>query len=112
MNSDNTITVNNSHNSNDATEIRSPESLCNVTNDLFADDASLYTTNKDITVIEKSLQKSLNLTAEWCKSNRMVIHPDKTKCMVFNKTGRNIRCDIKTNGMLITSVREYKYLGF
>ena len=32
--------------------------------------------------------------------------------MVFNKTGRHIRCDIKTNGMLITSVREYKYLGF
>ena len=36
----------------------------------------------------------------------------KTKCMVFDKTGRRIRCNIRTNGMLITSVREYKYLGF
>ena len=42
----------------------------------------------------------------------LTINEDKTKCMVFNKTGRQIRCNIKCNGMTITSVREYKYLGF
>ena len=30
----------------------------------------------------------------------------------INKTGRNIRCNIKINSMLFTSVREYRYLGF
>jgi len=44
--------------------------------------------------------------------NGLKINVDKTKCMVFNKTGRHIRCNIKINNMTITSVREYKYLGF
>ena len=44
--------------------------------------------------------------------NGLKINVEKTKCMVFNKTGRHIRCHIKINNMIITSVREYKYLGF
>ena len=56
---------------------------CNVTNDLFADDGSLYTSSKNIEAVEASLQKSLDLTLDWCDSNRMLVHPDKTKCMII-----------------------------
>ena len=40
------------------------------------------------------------------------INVDKTKCMVFNKSGRHIRCAIPCGNTVINSTREYKYLGF
>ena len=87
----------------------------NVTNDLFADDASLYSVNKDFTIIEKSLQKSLDLTADWCKNNRMVIHPDKTKCMVI-ATRQKLQRDPITLKLLIgqkqiDQVKQHRVLG-
>ena len=36
---------------------------------------------------------------------------DKTKCMIFNKTGRLIRRDFFIGDSKIENVREYKYLG-
>ena len=50
---------------------------------LFADDSTFHTSNKSIEVINDSLQKSLNITNEWCYINRMKIHSDKTKSMVI-----------------------------
>ena len=32
--------------------------------------------------------------------------------MIFNKTGRHIRCNLPCGKLTISSVREYKYLGF
>ena len=55
----------------------------NINNELSADDASIYSTNKDINIINKSLQISLNQALEWCNENSMVIHPDKTKSMII-----------------------------
>ena len=52
-------------------------------NELFADDASIYSTNKNIDIINKNLQLSLNLAEEWCNNNSMVIHPDKTTAMLI-----------------------------
>ena len=46
-------------------------------------DGSLYTSSKNIEAVEASLQKSLDLTLDWCDSNRMLVHPDKTKCMII-----------------------------
>ena len=73
---------------------------------LWADDLVMISESKE------GLTKMLQNLCDFSCQNGLKINQDKTKCMVFNKTGRNIRCDIKTNGMLITSVREYKYLGF
>ena len=73
---------------------------------LWADDLVMISESK------KGLTKMLQNLSDFSTKNGLTINQDKTKCMVFNKTGRHIRCDIKTNGMLITSVREYKYLGF
>ena len=72
---------------------------------LWADDLVMISESKE------GLTKMLQNLSDFSMKNGLTINQDKTKCMVFNKTGRHIRCD-KTNGMLITSVREYKYLGF
>ena len=61
---------------------------------------------------KEGLTKMLKNLSDFSKLNGLKINQDKTKCMVFNKTGRHIRCEIKCDDMLITSVREYKYLGF
>ena len=52
-------------------------------NTLFADDSSLYTSNKQISFINNTLQDSLVKTNVWCNKNSMIIHPDKTKSMII-----------------------------
>ena len=44
----------------------------NTTNDLFADDASLYTSNRDLDAIQNDLQDSINKANQWCNKNSMV----------------------------------------
>ena len=73
---------------------------------LWADDLVLISQSKE------GLTKMLNELSSFSTKNGLKINADKTKCMVLNKTGRHIRCNIKCNEMMITSVREYKYLGF
>ena len=93
----------------------SSDTQCNVTNDLFADDASLYSTNKDLKTLEKSLQKSLDLTTKWCKDNRMVIHPDKTKSMIIATRQKLQREPLKLKLSLgqkqIEQVQQHRVLG-
>ena len=73
---------------------------------LWADDLVMLSESKE------GLTEMLNDLSDFSSKNGLKINADKTKCMVFNKTGRHIRCNIKVDNMTITSVREYKYLGF
>jgi hypothetical protein len=61
---------------------------------------------------EKGLRGMLNALDEYCKENELQINTDKTKCMIFNKTGRLIRKSFSLNDTEIETVREFKYLGF
>ena len=73
---------------------------------LWADDLVMISETKE------GLTRMLEDLASFSSSNGLKINADKTKCMIFNKTGRHIRCNIRCSDMIITSVREYKYLGF
>ena len=44
--------------------------------------------------------------------NKLLINTDKTKIMIFNKTGRSINRLYYINGVQLENVRSYKYLGF
>ena len=107
--------VSNLSDANDVTTDTCLDISCDVTNDLFADDASLYTTNKDPIIIEKSLQKSLQLTTEWCEHNRMIIHPDKTKCMIISTRQKLQREPLHLKLFIgkqqIDQVNQHKVLG-
>ena len=72
---------------------------------IWADDVLLLSEN------EKDLQKSLDTLFEFCKENEISINVEKTKCMIFNKTGRLIRRDFFVGKNKLENVREYKYLG-
>ena len=61
---------------------------------------------------KEGLTKMLEKLRIFASENGLKMNADKTKCMVFNKNGRHIRCSIPCGDMLINSTREYKYLGF
>ena len=55
-------------------------------NSLFwADDIVLLAKN------EENLNEMINLIAVYCEGNTLTINCKKTKCMIFNKTGRHFR---------------------
>ena len=84
-------------------------------NDLFADDASLDTTHTNIQTIQNNLQDSINKASTWCDNNSMVIHPDKTKCMIITTrqkeqiTHPSLNLKLGTNS--IEQVQSHKMLG-
>ena len=100
---------------NDVADKNSLDKSCDVTNDLFADDASLYTSDKDLTMIEKSLQQSLDLASKWCEHSRMILHPDKTKCMIAatrQKLQRDPLClKLFIDKKKIEQVNQHRVLG-
>ena len=61
---------------------------------------------------ENGMNNMLKNLEEYTKANLIQINLDKTKCMIFNKTGRLIRRNFWLGNERIEMVREYKYLGF
>ena len=58
------------------------------------------------------LDKMLKMIAQYCDANELTINCKKTKCLIFNKTGRLLREKFFLNGNALENVRQYKYLGF
>ena len=50
--------------------------------------------------------------SNYMKKNRMEINSKKTKCMIFNKTGRLFRRSFKMGKEIIYTTKAYKYLCF
>ena len=86
-----------------------------VRNSPFADDSSLDTSGKTLKEIEVRLQKSITEVSDWCKKNRMCLHPEKTKCIVITtrqKHQRSPRCiKLEVNSETVTQVKEHRVLG-
>ena len=51
----------------------------------WADDIAMFSES------EKGLTKMLKTLEKYCDTNELTLNTDKTKCMIFNKTGRLIR---------------------
>ena len=60
---------------------------------------------------EGGLQSMLNHLSTYCKANGLEINKNKTKCMIFNKTGRLLRRKFYFARDKLENVRSYKYLG-
>ena len=73
---------------------------------IWADDILLFSEN------ELGLTRMLKTLEEYCNDNKLTINTEKTKCMIFNKTGRTIRKKFFLNDTKLEIVRTYKYLGF
>ena len=72
---------------------------------LWADDLLLVSDS------EEGLQSILNTLDKYCTANELLINSEKTKCMIFNKTGRLLRNRFFLGNVKLENVRVYKYLG-
>ena len=54
----------------------------------------------------------LKILEEYAGEHKLKINTDKTKVMIFNKTGRLMRRNYQINNVQLENVRSYKYLGF
>ena len=79
------------------------ETLCSI---IWADDLLLLSQS------EKGLNRLLSILNTYSKENLIEINVDKTKCMIFNKTGRHLRKTFLLGNNKIDTMKEYKYLGF
>ena len=61
---------------------------------------------------ENGLNTMLRNLMSYTEENSMQVNLDKTKCMIFNKTGRLIRRTFYFGDAKLEMVNEYKYLGF
>ena len=73
---------------------------------IWADDIILLSES------DKGLEYMLKEMEGYCKGNELLLNTDKTKVMIFNKTGRLIRKYFTFNNIQLETVRSYKYVGF
>ena len=55
---------------------------------IFADDTTVQKTAPSIDLINNGIAEDTLLIQRWCKQNRMVINPSKTKCMIIGSSQR------------------------
>jgi len=72
---------------------------------LWADDIILLSES------EEGLNTLLEELMVYSEINQLTVNTDKTKCMIFNKTGRLIRRNFYLGPTRLENVRSYKYLG-
>ena len=72
---------------------------------LWADDIILLSES------EAGLNTLLADLKTYSDTNQLKVNTDKTKCMIFNKTGRLIRRNFYLGTTRLENVRSYKYLG-
>lgn len=72
---------------------------------LFADDIIILSETKE------GLQNALNKLHDYCLKWRLIINPDKSKVMIFNKSGRLYNEVFTIGTHLLENVKEYAYLG-
>lgn len=91
--------------------IKNQNTLC----ELFADDSSIHTHSSNLSTVQLTLQHACDDVMQWCESNEMVLHPEKTQCMVITSRQKHQRqpliLDIKLSSNSLRQVHTHKVLG-
>ena len=87
----------------------------NISCDLFADDASIHTPDRDVDNINERLQKGLVTISAWCEHNSMVLNPKKTESMVIATRQRHqlspLALKLSVDSHPVAQVTEHRLLG-
>ena len=80
---------------------------------LFADDSTILSYGKNETDLEQNMQAAINMAQEWFLANRLSLHPDKTRSIIFLG---NSECSPILNGKKIKLIGDkdeptYRLLG-
>ena len=80
---------------------------------LLADDTNIFS-HKDTNTLFNTVNTELNTVSSWFNANKLTLHPDKTKFILFFPPRKkisetNIRVSI--NGNTVSRVSNTKFLG-
>ena len=93
-----------------------PMSLVHTLCDLFADDCTIHTSNKNINNLEISLQNDLDNIIDWSQRNKMILNENKTKSMVLT-TWQKMQdmhksvLHLQAGPVIIENVTHHKVMG-
>jgi hypothetical protein len=87
--------------------------ILNASINIYADDVVLYFSDKNINVLQKTLQQSLDSVHEWYKRNKLSLSVEKCTSMVINNSKK--KCldsfQLTLDGVMIDNLNKTKYLG-
>ena len=78
----------------------------------FADDTTMYCSEKNVRLLEANFAHDLNIVIDWFKANKLTLNASKSVCMLYrprNGTTNKIKLDI--DGAIITNTSQMKFLG-
>ena len=91
--------------------IEDKNTLC----ELFADDSSIHAHSSNLSTVQLALQHACDDVMHWCQNNEMVLHPEKTQCMVITSRQKHQRkpltLDLKLESTSLRQVHTHKVLG-
>lgn len=80
----------------------------------FADDATIFNSHTNVTVLYDQVNEDLQILSDWCKANKLVLNSKKTNYMVFGqKKTNNTRSEkhLIVNQETLTRVTKTTFLG-
>lgn len=77
----------------------------------FADDTAFLTTGRRIQTNIRRLQHQLDVTTDWCKTNKIQLNPAKTSAIYFSKKRPTMPTTLKLHGQDIQWAPTVTYLG-
>ena len=91
--------------------IKNDKTLC----EMFADDSTIHAHSSNLSAVQLALQHACDDVIDWCRDNEMVLHPEKTQCMVVTSRQKHQRkplaLDIKLQNNSLRQVQTHKVLG-
>ena len=95
-----------------------PQHIHNASSNLFADDASVYVTGRDLSNTVSNMQSSINQASEWYRNNNLPVNAPKTVCMLsgteckLNRLSENEKkLNLIFNDVTLQQVSTCPYLG-
>lgn len=78
---------------------------------LYADDLVMYVGGKNVTTLQRIVQKSLSSLEEWTSKTGFLFSGTKTHCMLFSKRKSNAQPSLTLAGSSLRFVSESRFLG-
>ena len=79
---------------------------------IFADDTTIYYSNKNLSDVYSAIKSDLEILMDWFKANKLSCNLNKTSYMLFKPKNSNATvCDLKLGDDLIKQVKSTNFLG-
>lgn len=77
----------------------------------FADDFGIYFENKNLKIIEVTLQNACNKIQDWCTTNGFELSPQKCVLVPFTRRHKTPQINLSINKFNLNIKQSYNYLG-